>query len=306
MAVATSMETKMAPVGLADLAQARRRFARWNLGFDRYIGYLLPLLFIVAIVPILDMVYWLGAEALPTMTWATLTTGGPTQPLGLFPAIAGTVWIMVIALALAVTLGLFGGIATAEFLSERSAAWVRMTANTLAGMPAIIIGMMGFVVFVLYFGWGLVLIAGAVTTAFFMTPYVFRAADLAFSSVPRTIREAALGAGARPIDYILRVARPIVTPQILNGIFLALGLGIGETATVIVTVQPSALAPTGPFSYASYLTYVIYAEYTSPLPADVTLAFQAAFLLLMIVIVINIIVRIVAWRYQTRLAGLFV
>lgn len=292
--------------GYADLARARRRFARWHLGLDRYIGFLLPLLFIVAIFPILDMVYWLSAEALPTLTWTTLTTGGPSQPLGLYPSIAGTAWIMAIALALAVLLGVFGGIATAEFLSERAAGWIRITANTLAGMPAIIIGMMGFLVFVLYFGWGLVLIAGAITTAFFMTPYVFRAADLAFSSVPRPLREAALGAGARPVDYIWRVARPIVTPQLLNGIFLALGLGIGETATVIVTVQPSVLAPQGPFSYASYLTYVIYAQYNSPIPADVTLAFQAAFLLLIIVIGINIVVRIVSWRYQRRLAGLFV
>lgn len=294
-----------APTGYADLIEARRRFARWHLGLDRYIGYLLPLLFIIAIVPIADMVYWLSVEALPTLTWTTLTTGGPSQPLGLYPAVIGTVWIMAIGLTVAILLGLFGGIATAEFLSERTAGWIRLTANTLAGMPAIIIGMMGFLVFVLYFGWGLVLIAGALTTAFFMTPYIFRSADLAFSSVPRPIREAALGAGARPIDYILRVARPIVTPQLLNGIFLALGLGIGETATVIVTVQPSSIAPQGPFSYASYLTYVIYAEYNSPIPADVTLAFQAAFILFVIVIAINVVVRIVSWRYQRRLAGLF-
>lgn len=293
----------VAPVqGYADLRKARRRFVRWHLGFDRYIGYLLPLLFIVAIFPILDVVYWIGNRALPTLTWSTLTSVGT---YGLYPAISGTFWIMLVALSIAILLGLFGGIATAEFLSERTASWIRLTANTLAGMPAIIIGMMGFIVFVLYFGWGLVLISAALATAIFMVPYIFRATDLAFSSVPRHLREAALGAGARPVDYIIRVARPIATPQVLSGILFAFSLGVGEAATVVILVLPYPRPPTGLFSYSNSLVNLIWTNWESPLPSAVTQAFQAGFILLMIVIGINVIVRIISWRYQRHIVGLF-
>lgn len=290
------------PPGHSDLQSARKRFARWHLGFDKYIAYLLPLLFLVAILPILDVVYWISARALPTMTWTTLSGDGP---LDLYPAISGTLEIMLIATAISVALGLFGGIATAEFLSERTASWVRLSANTLAGLPAIILGLTGFIVFVIYFGWGLVLLAGAITTAFLMTPYIFRATDLAFSAVPRHLREAALGAGARPVDYIIRVARPIATPQVLSGVLFAFSLGVGEAATLVLTVEPIPIPPIGLFQGADYLVAVIWSNWYSPLPGAVTQAFQAAFILMVIVIGLNVVVRVISWRYQRRFAGLY-
>ncbi len=171
---------------------------RWRIGFDRWIGRLLPLLFLVAILPILGMVYWVSEQALPTLTWTIIVGQSPyaTDQLGV--PIIGTFELMLIATLLSVVLGLFGGVATAELLSPRAASVVRMTANMLVGTPSVIIGFFGFFVFVLYFGWGLSLIAGAVTLSMFMTPYIFRTADLAFTSVPRHIREAALGSGAAP------------------------------------------------------------------------------------------------------------
>jgi phosphate transport system permease protein len=201
---------------------------------------------------------------------------------------------------------LFGGIATAEFLSERAAGWVRMSANLLAGMPSVIIGYFGFFVFVLYFGWGGVFMAGSLTLAFFMTPYVFRTADLAFSSVPRPIREAALGSGARPIQYILRVGTPIAFPQILTGVFLAMAIGLGETAPIVLTVIPSVLVPPNLFSPATYLTYLIWTGFSSPPGSlELTLAYQAAFLIVIAVVVLNIVVRIISARFRSRLAGLY-
>lgn len=288
--------------GMRDLKTARRHFARWHLGFDRYIAYVLPLLFLVAILPILDVVYWIGLRALPTLTWTTVTGSGTYD---LYPAIAGTFWIMLLALAIALLLGFFGGVATAEFLSERSASWIRLSVNTLAGMPAIVIGMTVFIVFVVFLGWGLVLIAASIATGIFMTPYVFRATDLAFASVPRHLREAALGAGARPIDYLVRVASPVAIGQVLSGVLFAFSLGVGEAATVVILVLRSPVAPTSLFGQSDSLVSVIWANWESPLPLAVTQAFQAGFILLVIVVVINVVVRFVAWHYQRRLVGLF-
>jgi phosphate transport system permease protein len=278
---------------------------RWRIGFDRAMGWLLPLLFLIAILPILDIVYNVSAIALPTLTWTVLTSTSLVREDSLAVPIISTFEILGVATALATALGLIGGIATAEFLSERSASWVRMSANMLAGTPSVVIGFFGYFVFVIYEGWGFVLAAGAITLAFFMTPYIFRTADLAFSSVPRPIREAAYGVGAGPFQYIARVGLPIAFPQVFTGIFLAMAIGIGESAPIILTTATSTILPPSLFSPATYLTVLIWENYTQSSGVLYDIAFQCAFLLIVIVLALNVVVRLVSWRYQKRLEGLY-
>ncbi len=281
---------------------------RWRLGFDRVVGWLLPLLFIVAILPILDIVYYVSVRAIPTFSWNVLTNTSVLQSEGdgMAVPLISTFEILGLSTAIAAGLGLVGGIATAEYLSERTAGWIRMTANMLAGTPSVAIGYFGYFLFVLYLGWGYVLAAGAVTLGFFMTPYIFRTADLAFSSVPRPIREAAFGGGAGSLQYIGKVGLPIAFPQILNGIFLAMAIGIGETAPIFLTTAPSVILPPSLFSPATYLPVLIWENYTeSADPTLIHVAFQAAFLLIVLVLSLNVAVRIISARYQKRLEGLY-
>ncbi len=279
---------------------------RWRLGFDRVIGWLLPLLFLVAILPILSLVYYVSARALPTLSWTVLTSTSPYRTDALGVPIIGTFEVMLLATLLAVLFGLFGGIATAEFLSDRVAGWVRMSANLLVGTPSIIIGYFGYFTFVLYFGWGLSYIAGVFTLSFFMTPYVFRTADLAFTSVPRHIREAALGSGAKPSQYILKVGTPIAFPQILTGVFLAMAIGVGETAPIVLTTQPGVLVPQTVYSPVTFLTQLIWENFAQSQSSGLqVLAFQAAFLIMVVVIALNIVVRLISSRYRKRLEGLY-
>jgi phosphate transport system permease protein len=280
---------------------------RWRIGFDRVIGWLLPLLFGVAILPILDVVYYIGSRALPTLTLTVLTSTSLTSgadELGV--PIVGTFEIMTLATLLAVALGLFGGIATAEFLSDRVAGWVRMSANMLAGTPSVVMGYFGYFAFVLYFGWGYTLIAGAFTLAFFMTPYIFRTVDLAYTSVPRAVREAAYGSGAGPTQYIVKVGTPIALPQILTGVFLAMAIGVGETAPIVLTTAASTILPPSLFSPATFMTALIWQNYSSALGAAyVDVAFQAAFILIVVVMGLNVLVRVISARYQKKLEGLY-
>src|SRR5580658_9962001 len=279
---------------------------RWRIGFDRWIGRLLPLLFLVAILPILGMVYWVATKALPTLTWGIIVGQSPYASDQLGVPIIGTFELMAIATVLSVALGLFGGVATAELLSPRAAGWIRMTANMLVGTPSVIIGFFGFFVFVISFGWGLSLIAGAVTLSIFMTPYVFRTADLAFTSVPRHIREAALGSGASPTQYIVRIATPIALPQILTGIFLSMAIGVGETAPIVMTTTAGKLAPDSLSSPVTFMTTLIWTGFNQGASSPFfVLAFQAAFLLMAVVVGLNVVVRVVAARYQKRLEGLY-
>jgi phosphate transport system permease protein len=278
---------------------------RFRLGFDRALGWLLPLLFLVAILPILDLVYYVAAQALPTLTWTALTSTNPHNPYGLGVAVQDTVLIMLWATAVAVLLGLFGGIATAEFLSERAAGYMRMGANLLVGTPSVIVGYFGYFAFVIYFGWGLSFVAGATTLAFFMTPYIFRVTDLAYSSIPRPVREAAFGSGARPYQYVTRVAAPIALPQIMNGVFLAVAIGVGETAPIVLTTTYSSIVPQTLLSPTTCLTCQIYGNYDNPAGPALAFAFQAAFLVMIVVIALNIVVRIFSYRYAKRLEGLY-
>jgi len=306
--VATAQATGP-PLASDSLLYDRSARTRWRIGFDKWIGRLLPLLFLVALFPIIDLMYFVTVRAAPILSIGNLTNTSPYANLngnavGL--ALIGTFYVMAISTALAVLLGLFGGIATAEFLSERSAGWIRMTANMLAGTPSVVVGYFGYFAFVVYFGWGYSMIAGALTLAFFMTPYTFRTVDLAYTSIPRPIREAALGSGAKPYQYILKIGTPIAFPQVLTGVFLAMAIGIGETAPIVLTTHTSLLVPQSIYSGVTFLTYLVYTGYNLP-PGENGLAkaFQAAFLIMVIVIALNIVVRIIAARYRKRLEGLF-
>ncbi|HTW77552.1 MAG TPA: ABC transporter permease subunit [Thermoplasmata archaeon] len=302
------MATVLPEGGLApeDVLFDRSARTRWRLGFDRYAGYLLPLLFLVAIIPIIDLVYYVGSQALPTLTYAVLTSFNYRVVDALGVPIVSTAEVMALATLFAVLLGVFGGVATAEFLSDSAAGWVRVSANMLAGTPSVVLGYFGYFTFCLYFGWGLAFIAGVLTLAFFMTPYIFRITDLAFSSIPRHIREAAYGSGTRPYQYILKVGTPIAFPQVLNGVFLAVAIGVGETAPIVLTTTGSKILPQTLFSPVTFLTALIWEDFSYPAGSPaIALAFQAAFILLVVVVGLNVLVRVISARYRKRLEGLY-
>ncbi len=286
----------------AELVRFRRRRR-----LDRWIGRLVPIVFLVAIVPILDLIYWISQRALPTLTWTTLTTNPTGNAGGLYGPIVGTVDLLLFGLAIAVPLGIVSGLASAVFLPFRWGEVVRGAGDLLVGLPSVILGYFGYFALVIYFGWGASLLAGGVTLGFFMFPYIARASDQAFSSVPSDLKDAALGAGARLRQYARRVAFPIALPQILSGIFLAAAIGIGETAPLLWTALFSSYPPTNLSEPTGYLTGLIWNYYDEPLTfgTEVTLAFQAAFLLIAIVVAMNVIVRIYAERSRKKLEGLY-
>jgi phosphate transport system permease protein len=273
--------------------------------FDRIAGWLLPLTILVAVVPILDLAYWICRRALPTFTLATVTTNPSGAGGGLYAPLVGSFAILMLATAVSIAFGLIGGLVTAEYLDETGAGIVRVTANVMAGIPSIIVGLFGFIAFVLAFGWGASLAAAGVTLGVFMTPYVFRATDLAYASIPPHIREAALGSGARPAQYLFRVATPIALPQVLSGIFLAMAIGVGETAPLYLTTNAASIPPNGLFVPTGALSLYIWQDFLNPLPGAIHIAFQAAFLLLVIVVGLNVLVRLIGRRARRRLEGLY-
>lgn len=280
---------------------------RRRLAFDRIVPWALLLAFAAVLYPLADMIYWISSRALPTFTWATLTENQVGVGGGLYAMIVGTFLLIAIGMAFATGIGIMAGIYTAEYAPAPVARLARLSGNVLAGVPAIVIGYFGYWALVLYTHWGFTTLAGGITLGVFMVPFIFRTTDLAFSEVPPTQREATLALGARRSQYIRRVAFPIALPTVLSGIFLGMAFGLGETAPLVYTAGWSSTPASGLLSPTSYLTGAIwnFYDYPSSEGSFLTLAFQAAFLLIVITLSLNIVIQVVAERYRRRLRGLY-
>ncbi len=280
---------------------------RRRLALDRAVRWLLLLAFAAVLFPLLDMVYWISARAVPAFTWGTFTEDQVCLGGGLHAMIIGTLFLIGIATAFAVGIGVLSGMYTAEYAPPAVARSARVIGNVLAGVPAIVIGYFGYYALVLYTHWGFNSLAGGVALGVFMVPFVYRTTDIGFASVPRAQREATLALGARRSQYLVRVALPIALPTMLSGVFLAMAIGLGETAPLVYTAGWSSSTVTGLLQPTSYLTGAIWNFYDFPSTEGsfLTLAFQAAFLLIVISLTVNIAIQVITDRYRRRLRGLF-
>ncbi len=276
-----------------------------RLLLDRVARYGLLIPFVVVFFPLIDLLYWISEKALPTFTWATLTEDQIGNGGGLHAMIIGTAVLIALATSIATLVGIAAGLYTAEYAPPSIARIGRTAGNVLAGVPAIVLGFWGYFLLVIYTGWGYTVLGGALTLSILMVPFIYRTSDLAFSAVPPSQREAALAMGARRYQFLGRVALPIAIPGILTGVILAMAIGLGETAPLIYTAGWANVPLTGLFSQTSYLTGAIWLFYAQPPDIGLySLAFQAAFVLIAMVVAINVTLQAVAEYYRRRLRGL--
>ncbi|MDE1837047.1 MAG: ABC transporter permease subunit [Euryarchaeota archaeon] len=290
----------------SDLVPTSGRLRRRIL-FDRVIGWVLLLAFVAVLFPLFDLVGWVSSYALPTMSWSVLTENQVGESGGLYAMIVGTLVLISLGTAIAAGLGISAGFYTAEFAPPPVRRLARLAGNVLAGVPAIVLGYFGYYALVLYTHWGFTTLAGGIILGIFMLPYIFRTTDIALSNVPPSQREASLALGSNRIQYLRRVAFPIAFPTILTGIFFAMALGLGEAAPLVYTAGWSSTPVQNLMQPTAFLTGGIWAFYDFPRSYGtfLTLAFQAAFLLIVIVLVINIVVQVLSDRYRQRLAGIY-
>jgi len=225
-------------------------------------------------------------------------TGG-----GIYPAILGTGYMTLLAILFAFPIGVLAAI----FLNEYAyppllVKIIRIAINTLAGVPSIVYGLFGMVVFVNYFNLSISILSGSLTLAILILPIIINAAEEALKVVPLEYREAALGLGASKRQMIWTVVLPAGLPNILTGAIIAVGRAAGETAPILFTAaafyligNPSLLKP------CMALPYHIYALMTEG-TADVqtTIAYGTAIVLLALVLVINGTAIIIRYRIRKK------
>lgn len=238
-----------------------------------------------------------GAQGLSLSLFTTVTSGIAG---GLANAIAGTLLLVSIGLAIAAVMGIGTALWVVEFAPDWAARGVRYMIDVLAGVPSIVVGYFLYVALVEGLGWGFSLIAGAISLAIFVLPYVERSADVALSNVPRDLREGSVALGARQAVTVFSIDIPFALPGILTGLLVAVGIGLGETAPLIYTAGWSnympSLAPT--HSPVGYLTYVVWTYISQPFEASHRLAYAAAFLLMIFIFGTNLVARsVVEYRF---------
>jgi len=194
---------------------------------------------------------------------------------------------------LAAPVGVMTGIYMAEYHAYRSSKLFSFLCDVLIGVPSIVLGMFGYIAMVNYLGWNFSLLAGCITLAVMIVPYIARTSEIALLQVSPHVREAAYALGAKERIVIFNIALKSCVPQVLNGILYATAISMGETAPLIYTAGWSNYAWHGKFFHdpVGYLTYVIWSFISEPATAAHKLAYLAALLTTLFALVVNIFAR---------------
>jgi phosphate transport system permease protein len=241
----------------------------------------------ITLVIILFLLGYILIKGIPHLSPSLFALRYTSENVSMLPALINTALIAAVALLAAVPVGVCAAIWLAEYSKRgsRLITVVRLAAETLAGIPSIIYGLFGMLLFVIFLGWGYSLLAGAFTLAVMVLPVIMRTTENALLSVPDSYREGSFALGAGKLRTVFSIVLPAATPGILSGIILSIGRIVGETAALIFTAGTVAKIPDSPFASARTLAVHVYALSSEGLYLNQ--AYATAVVLLALVVVIN-------------------
>ncbi len=284
-----------APMDPERAARARRRQLRTDLVMRR----VLALCQFVTVIPLFLILGYISYQGAAGVDWKFFTNEPDEGGLG--HAIWGSIRLVALASALAVPVGILAAVLLSEYRNSRFVPVVRFVAEQLGGVPSIVIGVFAYAVLVFPLWsstpWGYSAWAGAFALAVMMLPVVIRASEEAMRLVPNGLREASYALGASRRQTVLRVIIPAALPAIITGVLLAVGRIAGETAPLLLTAYGSNYWPRSLNDPTPFLPYYIFNYSKQPDGSDeIRLAWAAAFVLLVLVILLNVFTRLVAGK----------
>jgi len=223
-----------------------------------------------------------------------------TENVSLLPAFFNTVYMVVLSLSVAIPFGVGSAIYLVEYAGRgnRFVKIIRMTAETLSGIPSIVYGLFGALFFVQFLKWGYSLLAGSLTLSIMILPLIMRTTEEALKSVPDIYREGSFGLGAGKLRTVFKIVLPSCTPGILAGVILAVGRIVGETAALIYTAGTYAQTVISPMDTGRTLAIHMYLLSNAGLYPEQ--AHATAVVLLIVVVAINALSSYVAKRITNR------
>ena len=210
-----------------------------------------------------------------------------SENVSLMPALINTLLMILLALAVSLPLGIGAAIYLTEYTGRgnKLVSLIRITAETLSGIPSIVYGLFGMLFFVTALKLKLSLISGAMTLSIMVLPTILRTTEEALLAVPESYREGSFGLGAGRLRTVWKIVLPSALPGIFAGVILAMGRIVGESAALIYTAGTVAKVPDSLFSSTRTLAVHMYALSSEGLYIDQTYA--TAVVLLLIVVGIN-------------------
>lgn len=234
------------------------------------------------------LIVYILANGIPHLKPSLFAFTYTSDNVSMMPALINTVLMTLATLIVAVPLGIFAAIYLVEYAKKgnKLVSIIRVTAETLTGIPSIVYGLFGMLFFVTTCKMGLSLLAGALTLSIMVLPVIMRTTEEALLAVPDSFREGSFGLGAGKLRTVFRIVLPPAIPGISSGIILAMGRIVGETAALIYTAGTVAEMPKNIFSSTRTLAVHMYSLSSEGLYMDQ--AYATAVVLLVIVMLINL------------------
>lgn len=269
---------------------------------------------LAALVFVIGPSLWLITDvvirAVPHWRWSVLTSVPVGVGGGLENAILGTLVIMVGVLLIAGTVGVLSGIHFAELQRNRGSGKVignilRTATEVLAGFPSIVLGYVGYVALCVGLHWGFSLLPALIVLSLMVTPYIAKSTESALRQVPTNYREGAEALGMSTGYALRKVVIKSALPGILTGLLIALAIAVGETAPLIYTAGITNNLPSASLIHQpiAYLTYYVWTDYDQPIKATQYLSFDAALILIVLVLILLVSSRLLVNRTQRYAEG---
>lgn len=283
---------KIQAINKTSWIQRMKSYKRTPLSFVLWL--LVNVAMITTVAVLAYLIVYILVNGVPYLNSQLFELKYTSENASVFPAIINTLIMTVLSLVLAVPLGIFAAIYLVEYAKRgnKLVEVVRLTAETLSGIPSIVYGLFGMLFFVTALKWKFSILAGAFTLAIMILPVILRTTEEALLSVPDSYREGSFGLGAGKLRTIFKIVLPAAVPGILSGVILATGRIVGETAALIYTAGSVAKIPSSVFSSGRTLAVHMYLLANEGL--HVNQAYATAVILLILVIAINALSSFIA------------
>lgn len=255
---------------------------------------------IITLFIVLLLIFYILIKGIPHIKPELFAWEYNSENVSMMPAIINTVTMTFFSLLLAVPIGVFSAVYLVEYAKRgnKLVGIVRTTTETLAGVPSIVFGLFGYLIFVVACGFNLSMLSGALTLAIMILPTIMRTTEEALLSVPDSFREGSFGLGAGRLRTVFRVVLPSAVPGILSGVILAIGRIVGETAALIYTSGTVAGIPENMLQSGRTLSVHMYALLSEGLYTDQ--AYATAVVLLVMVLLINMLSGVAAKKVSAK------
>ena len=265
----------------------------------------LGLVTLLVVMPILMIIFYIVRNSIGAISWEFITQS-PRNGMkegGIFPAIVGTIVLIVGTMLFSLPLGVLSAIYLVEYAKDNFfTRLIKLSVVNLSGIPSIVYGLFGFTLFVLFLKLGTSILAGSLTLAIMSLPVIITATKEALESVPLSFREISLSLGATRWQTVRYCVLPYAIPGILTGTVLSLSRAAGETAPILFTVAAFYLPrlPRSVFDQVMALPYHLYVIATQVPNIPVALSFATCFVLIALVFLMNLVSIILRAHFRKK------